>query len=125
VAAAHDFKWAAIDAVRLAISLLSSVYLLRSAGFLLLYFFALWAAVRWHTYRRASRIIARWKTADASVIAINSLSLPYQVIDWMDDLLDPIRRHHERIEHLAQRAKQLASDDPAVTTPPRAVTSHA
>ena len=93
--------------MRLAISLLSSVYLLRSAGFLLLYFLALWAIVRWDTHRRAARLIERWRSADAADASRAALSLPYQVMDSLDELLDPIGRHVERIEALARRVEAL------------------
>ena len=70
-------------AVWCSISLLSSVYLLRSAGFLMLYFLALWAIVRWDTHRRAARLIDRWKSADAADASRAALSLPNQLIDWL------------------------------------------
>jgi hypothetical protein len=79
-------------------------YLMTSVGFLLIYFAALWLALRWNTQRRVARLLARWKlAADPDP----SLNLATQSLLWVDTLTQPIRVAHERMAAVANRANEL------------------
>ncbi|MGH9370602.1 MAG: hypothetical protein ACRD15_03620, partial [Vicinamibacterales bacterium] len=81
-------------------------FLLKNAGFLLLYFLVLWVVLRWDTQRRVSRRMTRWQAADMTE---PSLSLPAQAIEWIDGLIQPIRDARERADALDQRIAALRS----------------
>jgi hypothetical protein len=53
-------------AIVLAVQLLSSAYLLKSAGFLAIWFLFLWLVLRWDTYRKVAWLLTRWRTFDES-----------------------------------------------------------
>lgn len=92
------------EAARLAVELLGVTYLLKSAVFLLIWFVALWAILRWDTQRRVDRMLDRW----SAIESINDpLSLAGQIMAWVDDLLDPISQRRTRVEALANRAAEL------------------
>ncbi|MBC8105856.1 MAG: GTPase domain-containing protein [Anaerolineae bacterium] len=90
------------------VPLLGATYLLHSAAFLVIWFGALWMVLRWDTHRRVNRLIARWTSADLD----SDLSLSGQVVSWIDDLLEPLKRRERESTQLADRlakAKQLTS----------------
>ena len=89
----------------LAVQLLSAAYLLKSAAFLAIWFFALWLILRWDTQRRVTKLLARWRRADGQDASINLAAI---VLDWCDGLLDPIHRARERDESFAARADELS-----------------
>lgn len=81
----------------------SVAYLLQQAVFLLIYFLSLWAILRWQTHSRVSRLLDRWSES----IEDPQLSLQQQVIEWMDELLEPMNAHSERVEALASRYERF------------------
>jgi hypothetical protein len=87
----------------LAVQLLSAAYLLKSASFLIIYFAVLWAVLRWDTRRRVIRLLTSWANADAEP----RLSLSAQTMQWIDDLLAPVRRHVQTVCDLAERLKTI------------------
>jgi GTPase Era involved in 16S rRNA processing len=87
----------------LGVQMMSVTYLLSNVTFLLIWFAALWLILRFGTQRRASRSLERW-TRNMDVRDL--LSLPGQVLQWMDDLLAPIRAQRERIESITRRADE-------------------
>ena len=89
----------------LGVQMLGVTYLLKNVTFLIIWFAVLWLVVRWGTHRRASRLLQRWGGGGARLD--DPMSLPGQVIQWMDDLLDPIRRHRERVEAVVRRADEM------------------
>jgi hypothetical protein len=107
IVAEQNWAWKGLDVARLAIQLLSAVYLLQSAGFLLLYFLVLWAILRWDTQRRANWMIQRWKRPDPGA---PGLSLAAQAIEWMDELLEPVESHRDRLRDLVERVEQFRGE---------------
>ena len=89
----------------LAVELLSAAYLLKSAAFLAIWFFALWLILRWDTQRRVTKLLARWRRADGQDASINLAAI---VLGWCDGLLDPIHHARERDESFARRADELS-----------------
>jgi hypothetical protein len=91
--------------------MLGVTYLLKNVTFLIIWFGVLWLVLRWGTHRRASRLLQRW---GSGARLDEPLSLTGQVIQWMDELLEPIRRHRERVEAVVKRADAMrASLSPA------------
>ncbi|CAN5343595.1 hypothetical protein BH09PLA1_BH09PLA1_07520 [soil metagenome] len=84
------------------VPLLGATYLLHSAAFLVIWFIALWMFLRWDTHRRVNRLIARWSSADLE----SDLSLGGQVVSWMDDLLEPLKRRERESAELADRLER-------------------
>src|SRR5205814_6237292 len=101
----------------LAVQLLGATYLLRSAGFLAIWFVFLWLILRWDTQRRVARMLTRWQRVgdDAEEGTDQSLNPAAAALAWVDELLDPLRAAREREDALVERAdilrKQL--DKPA------------
>ena len=90
------------DLAAMAVRVLSVQILLESAVFILLWYFVLWLVIRWQTQRKVERRLRR------GPIASDALQTPHDVtIDWLDDLLQPIRRRIERIELLLERVYRL------------------
>ena len=89
------------------VSVLGTDYLLKSAGFLAIYFLVLWLALRWNTQRKVARMAARWRLANDPDPQLN---LAAQALQWVDELTDPIRIAHDRMASLAQRAASLKAD---------------
>ena len=83
----------------LAVHVISVNDLLQSLTFLLMYFLLLWAILRWDTQRRVVRWSSRWRSDAAS-----DLSLTAQTVQWLDNLLRPIRAARDRADALAARA---------------------
>lgn len=88
----------------LLVQVLGVNYLLKSAGFLLIWFLVLWLALRWNTQRRVSRLLGRWRMADDPDPTLN---LATQCLQWVDGLTEPVRLAHERTADLARRADTL------------------
>jgi hypothetical protein len=88
----------------LGVQMLGVTYLLKNVTFLIIWFVVLWLVLRWGTHRRASRLLQRWGSG-ARLDA--PLSLTGQVIQWMDELLEPIRRHRDRVEAVVKRADEV------------------
>ena len=81
--------------------------LLQTLTFLALYYFIIWLIVRWDTGRRVDRQLHRWKTSDSTD---PGLSLPGQTLEWLNNLLEPIRAARERVESLVRRAEELKGE---------------
>ncbi|HWE04909.1 MAG TPA: hypothetical protein VG326_21055 [Tepidisphaeraceae bacterium] len=88
----------------LAVGVLGVDYLLKSAGFLIIYYAVLWLALRWNTQRKVSRIMSRWRATDFSDASLN---LAAQTLKWLDELTGPIRAAHDRMQSLASRSAAL------------------
>ena len=88
----------------LTVEVLGVNYLLSSCGFLVLYFIALWLALRWNTQRRVVRLLNGWQ---ATALSDPSLSLAAQTLQWIEHLLTPLRQARERMESLALRAEAM------------------
>jgi hypothetical protein len=86
---------------------LSVTALLQTLTFLAVWFFLIWLLVRWDTSRRVDRQLQKWKTTDSTD---PELSLPGNVLEWMDGLLEPIRTARTRLEDLVQRAESLKEE---------------
>jgi len=91
-------------AAALLIEVLSADYLLKSTVFLFIWFLVLWLALRWNTQRKVARLVRRWALTDVSDPSVN---LTTQIMQWMEDLLAPIRASEERFESLAKRVEQF------------------
>jgi hypothetical protein len=87
----------------LLVKVLAVPYLLQSAGFLIIWFAVLWLALRWNTQRKVTRLLERWKAAD---FPDPSLNLPAQTMQWVEDLLTPIRQARDRTESLSHRLNE-------------------
>ena len=98
--------WTWTQRAAVVVSVLGVNYLLKSAGFLILYFIALWLALRWNTQRRVNRLLERWKLATVSDPELNLFT---QTLHWVDALVAPITAAHERVTSLAERAEALRS----------------
>jgi len=101
------------DATVLAIQVLGAAYLLKSVGFLAIYFLMLWMILRWDTQRRVTKMLTRWRDLDRGQDVM--LNPSAAALAWVDELLDPIRSAREREEALVQRADSLRQqlDKPA------------
>jgi len=96
----HAFR----DLTLLAVRLLGVTYLLKTVAFLAIYYTLLWLILRWDTQRRIDKFIWRWQEARN---IDPTLSLTGQAIEWLNELLTPIRSATERLENVVQRADQL------------------
>ncbi len=92
--------------VGLIVSVLGVNYLLKSAGFLLIWFLVLWLALRWNTQRRVARLMKSWKTANQPDPSVN---LALHALDWMDNLSEPVRRSSDHFASLVRRAEQASA----------------
>ncbi len=89
--------------LRVLVDALSVTHLLECATFLVMWFLILWVLLRWGTQRRLGRLISRWKTEQAE----QDLSLTGQTMQWIEQMLAPIRRRRERVEMLVQRSDEM------------------
>jgi hypothetical protein len=92
------------DVGLIAVHILGVTPLLESAAFLMIYFLALWAWIKWDTNRRVSGLLSRWKTGDHPDPSLNFTT---QTLQWVDGLLEPIRVQQQRLESLARRMTDL------------------
>ena len=88
----------------LVVRMMGVSYLLKSVAFLVVYFTCLWLVVKWDTRRQVERHLEQWKSGANLDPAT---SLPGVVIDWLKDLLAPIRRVRERLESLVGRMVRI------------------
>ena len=96
----------------LAVQLLSATYLLKSAGFLAIWFLFLWLVLRWDAQRKVSRLLHRWRSLDGQDASMNTSAV---AMAWVDELLDPIRTAREREESLVKRADEARKSLAATT----------
>jgi hypothetical protein len=80
-------------------------YLLKSAGFLVIWFLVLWLALRWNTQRRVARLVKSWKQTDYPDPTVN---LATQSLDWMASLTEPVRRTSDQMTELSQKVSRLS-----------------
>ncbi|MEA2735331.1 MAG: hypothetical protein QOE14_1782 [Humisphaera sp.] len=99
-----NFVSSARGVLILAVQLLSAAYLLKSAGFLAIWFLFLWLILRWDTNRKVNRLLTRWRTLGEGHDA--SLNTSAAALRWTDELLDPIRTARDREESLVKRADE-------------------
>lgn len=83
------------------VQVFSVAYLLKHVGFLLIYFVALWAILRWSTQRKAGKLLDRWNRDEE-----DDLSLTAAVIHWTDELLDPLTQQKREIADALAQADQ-------------------
>ncbi|MCC6423663.1 MAG: GTPase domain-containing protein [Phycisphaerales bacterium] len=84
----------------LVVRIMGVTFLLQNASFLLLWFFVLWAYVRWDTQRRVDRQLQRLKNA---VDADSSTNLTAAAAQWLASLTEPIRQSRNRMGKLMER----------------------
>ncbi|HMO25919.1 MAG TPA: hypothetical protein PKB10_06585, partial [Tepidisphaeraceae bacterium] len=88
------------------VRMLGATYLLQSVAFLAIYFVALWMWIRYDTWRRASRLLARLQ----SPATIQPHTSPLQqLIEWTDHLLGPLESHRDELARLLARIETLRS----------------
>jgi hypothetical protein len=92
------------DLTLLAVRLLGVTYLLKTVAFLAIYYTLLWLILRWDTQRRIDKFLYRWKESPHTD---PTLSLPGQAIEWLNELLTPLRTATDRLENVVQRADHL------------------
>jgi GTPase Era involved in 16S rRNA processing len=97
----HPTSWTITELLRLGVEVLGVNYLLKSVGFLILYFVGLWLALRWNTQRKVARVVSRWGGDEQDP----SLSLFAQTLQWLDGLVTPVRQAKDRMDSLATRAE--------------------
>ncbi|HSZ55898.1 MAG TPA: GTPase domain-containing protein [Tepidisphaeraceae bacterium] len=95
-------SWTLPQLLRLVVSVLGVDYLLKSVGFLIIYFIALWLALRWNTQRKVARVVSQWRETNQPD---SSLSLFAQTLQWLDGLVTPVRQACDRMESLASRTE--------------------
>jgi hypothetical protein len=94
------------DIATLFVTVLGVDYLLKSAGFLIIYYIVLWLALRWNTQRKVARMLTRWRASDFPDASIN---LATQTVKWLDDLIAPIATAREKMQSLAERVAAMRS----------------
>jgi GTPase Era involved in 16S rRNA processing len=92
------------DLTVLGVQLLGVTYLLKSVAFLLIYYIILWMILRWDTQRRIDRFLWRAKEGRKTD---PTLSLAGQAIEWLNELLSPIRTATDRLQTVVRRADDL------------------
>jgi GTPase Era involved in 16S rRNA processing len=88
----------------LAVQIFGVTYLLKSVAFLAIYYTLLWLILRWDTQRRIDKFLRRWQQSRE---ADPTLTLTGQAIEWLNELLTPIRSATERLENVVQKASEL------------------
>lgn len=91
------------------VELLSASYLLQSVGFLAIYFLILWMWLRWRTTRRIQRYL-RQKTESDHPAAV--------ILEWQDQLLEPIRQYVEQLESLQTKIDEFAASAGVIRSRP-------
>lgn len=86
---------------------LGPAYLLTASISLVIYFTALWLVLRWDTQRRVQRQFANWRQLEGSDGPDASLNLVTRTMQWMSDLLDPVRTALARVEATADRVEAV------------------
>jgi hypothetical protein len=85
------------QSVLLVVQLLGATYLIKSVGFLAIYFIALWMWLRWLAYRRVDRLLRA---------ATDSAHPAAAVVTWSQHLLDPLRKQVAKLSELNRRIDQ-------------------
>jgi hypothetical protein len=88
----------------LAVQIFGVTYLLKSVAFLAIYYTLLWLILRWDTQRRIDKFLSRWQE---SANIDPTLSLTGQAVEWLNELLRPVRGASERLQSVVQRAGEL------------------
>jgi hypothetical protein len=87
--------------------MLGAAYLLKTVTFLLIWFVLLWLLVRWNTQRRTGRLLKR---LHGDSLTAEAAPDPARVtVQWLDDLLQPIRTARGRVDGLIDRTERLRS----------------
>ncbi|MDP9174811.1 MAG: hypothetical protein M3O30_13240 [Planctomycetota bacterium] len=89
------------------VEVFSAAALLRSAAFLLVWYFLIWALLRWGTRRRVDKLLSRWKTAKNTDPELNLTTCTLQ---WIDDLLEPLHSAQQNSQQLAERVDALRKE---------------
>ncbi|HEV8378885.1 MAG TPA: hypothetical protein VGP99_08540, partial [Tepidisphaeraceae bacterium] len=92
------------DLTLLAVRLFGVTYLLKTVAFLVIYYTLLWLILRWDTQRRIDNFLWHWQE---SRNIDPTLSLTGQAVEWLNDLLTPVRSATERLQSVVQRAGEL------------------
>ena len=92
------------DLLMIFVDLLDMSYLLKSLSFLLIYFSVLWIILRWDTQRRVSRQFARWRRLENMD---PPLSLIGFTLEWLADLVGPVRTAQERMSGIVEQVRKL------------------
>jgi hypothetical protein len=90
----------------LLVGVLSGESLLRNVTFLIIWFTVIWLWLRWGTQRRVARLMSRWKSPDARDEPLN---LGVAALQWMSNLLAPLRTVRERTDDVARRTRALTA----------------
>jgi hypothetical protein len=98
--AGHAFR----DLTLFAVRLLGVTYLLKTVAFLAIYYTLLWLILRWDTQRRIDKFLRRLQQSRDTD---PTLTLTGQAIEWLNELLTPIRSATERLENVVQKASEL------------------
>jgi len=88
----------------LVVRILGVTFLLQNASFLLLWFFALWAFVRWDTQRRVDQQLMRWRSAADADVSTNLIAA---AANWLAGLTEPIQSARNRLNRLVTRISQF------------------
>jgi hypothetical protein len=82
---------------------LSITNLLSTITFFAIYYSVLWLILRWDTQRRIAKQFTRWQRADGDA----DQNLAARVVDWLDQLVQPIRRVRQETFSVADRVAHL------------------
>jgi GTPase Era involved in 16S rRNA processing len=104
LAVTNPSSWGWTQVLEMIVAVLGVNYLLKSVGFLAIYFAVLWLALRWNTQRKVTRVMARMREAEGKDAALSPIS---QTLQWLDGLTSPVRQSRERMESLAKRAEAV------------------
>ncbi|HEY8749998.1 MAG TPA: hypothetical protein VIM11_18585, partial [Tepidisphaeraceae bacterium] len=99
-------SWGWTQVLEMAVAVMGVNYLLKSVGFLAIYFVVLWLALRWNTQRKVGRVIAKWRDIEST--GDPALNLYSQTLQWLDAMASPARQARQRMESLARRAEAAA-----------------
>jgi hypothetical protein len=92
------------DAGAMAVQVLNGQSLLYDSLFLLIWYLLILAMLRWTTRTKVDRLLSRWKSAEN---ADPTLNLTTRALQWIDDLLSPIRSARQATQSLNDQLKAL------------------
>ena len=92
------------DFLMIFVDLLDMSYLLKALSFLLIYFSVIWLVLRWDTQRRVGRQFARWRRLENMD---PPLSLVGCTLEWLANLIGPVRVAQEKMDRIVERVKEL------------------
>ena len=87
----------------LLVQTLSITNLLSTLTFFAIYYSLLWVILRWDTQRRIAKQFIRWQRADGD----SDQNLAARVVDWLDQLVQPIRKVRQESSELTARIEKL------------------